>query len=509
MLLVDGEQGSSHQAMLALGALADAPQFPGAAAELLFAPLEGVEFPVDAVLHSRWLSNRDALRQVRKRIADVEHAYSEQLEGSAFGPGLKAEEDRALAREYEAKLQAGAHPAMLRGWVGLALGAPTREELERRVAVLREHYGDIQLHRPAGLQHQLFFDHLPRPDGGLTARLCAADHRRAVRRDGRDRDPRRRLCSRPVSRLHAAGACRARCAMTRPPRRRGTARPRCCWSERSGRVKPSAHRRSRWRASAAAAWSWTSTPKPDHGWQNLPELEDRLRCSSSPVTPSQQGALDPLLIGLAEMREELACSYLLELLRDPPPSWENAIGRAVKDTVREGSHSLRRVVERLCSSEQQAAREAGEALEVIGDFGLARLGFGAGQHTLLEATRSVTTIRMPGLTLPDPAAARDTYTVSERVSVATLGLVAAYSLRLIAHDRSRHKIVLLDEIWFLLGSPQGRAIINRLVRLGRAFNATLLLGTQRVADLGELSTSSASTSSSARTQTPPHAVRSS
>jgi DNA helicase HerA-like ATPase len=93
---------------------------------------------------------------------------------------------------------------------------------------------------------------------------------------------------------------------------------------------------------------------------------------------------------------------------------------------------------------------------------------------------------MPGLSLPDPRAARETYTRSERVSVATLTLIAAYVLRLISHDRSRHKVVLLDEIWFLLASPQGRAIIDRLVRLGRALNATVLLGTQRTADLGPL-----------------------
>jgi hypothetical protein len=102
------------------------------------------------------------------------------------------------------------------------------------------------------------------------------------------------------------------------------------------------------------------------------------------------------------------------------------------------------------------------------------------------AARSLTTIRMPGLSLPDPRATRDTYTRSERVSVATLTLVAAYALRLISTDRSRHKVVLLAESWFLLASPQGRAIIDRLVRLGRAFNATVLLGTQRTADLGEL-----------------------
>ena len=62
------------------------------------------------------------------------------------------------------------------------------------------------------------------------------------------------------------------------------------------------------------------------------------------------------------------------------------------------------------------------------------------------------------------------------MSVATLSLVAAYALQLISRDRSRHKVVGLDEIWFLLASPQGRQIINRLVRLGRAFNATLLWG---------------------------------
>jgi hypothetical protein len=100
---------------------------------------------------------------------------------------------------------------------------------------------------------------------------------------------------------------------------------------------------------------------------------------------------------------------------------------------------------------------------------------------------SVITIRMPGLALPDPGASRETYTRAERVSVATLSLVAALALRLVSHDRSRHKIVLLDEAWFLLASTQGRLLLNRLIRLGRSMNATILLATQRLADLGDLS----------------------
>lgn len=166
-LVVDGEHGRSYQAMLVVGALADAPRFPGASAEIMFAALERVPWPIDAVFHARWLGNRHALAAVRRRIADVEHAYSEQVQGAAFGPSLQAGEDRLLAREYEAQLQGGEQPPMLYAEIGLALGAPTADELERRVMGLREQYGDIQLHCPVGLQRELWLGHLPRPDGWL------------------------------------------------------------------------------------------------------------------------------------------------------------------------------------------------------------------------------------------------------------------------------------------------------------------------------------------------------
>jgi hypothetical protein len=164
-LLIESEHGRSYQALLALGALAEAPEFPGWTAEVLYAPLESLPWPIDAVAHCRWLGNRQALAQVRKRIADVEHAYSEQVQGAAHGPSVLAGVDRVLAREYEATLQAGGHPPMLYGAIGLAVGADSEKELERRVAALREQYGDITLHRPAGVQYQLWLEHLPGAGG--------------------------------------------------------------------------------------------------------------------------------------------------------------------------------------------------------------------------------------------------------------------------------------------------------------------------------------------------------
>ncbi len=165
MLVLESEHGRSCQAMLTLGALAEAPEFPGWTAEALYAPLESLPWPVDAVAHCQWLGNRQALAQVRKRIQDVENAYAEQVQNAAHGPSVLAGVDRVLAREYEARLQAGGHPPMLYGQLCLAVGAPDEEELERRVAALKEQYGDITLHRPTGVQYQLWLEHLPRADG--------------------------------------------------------------------------------------------------------------------------------------------------------------------------------------------------------------------------------------------------------------------------------------------------------------------------------------------------------
>jgi hypothetical protein len=485
-LEVQAEAGSTFQAMLCAGSLAEEAEFPGPA-ELLFAPLDGAGFAVDAVLHARWIGNREALAQIRKRILDVDHAYREALEGAPGGPGWRSEDDRELAREYEAVLQSSAHPPMLRASLGLALGAPDRGELERRVGLLRERFGDVVLHRPRGLQHRLYFDHLPRTDGG-----AVGDYRQQMTAE-------QFAAMVPIATAAVGSATGTYIGYTPS----GARRPiRYDATEASRTARPSgvllAGTLGSGKTLAAEAISFAAErrgslvvdfdPKPDHRLEAIPELAGRVSVLELSGDPGHRGKLDPLVIAPAELREEIASSYLLELLRDPPPAWENAIDRAVRDAVRAGERSLLRVVDRLRGAEGEAARDAAEALEVLSDFGLARLGFAEdGSEAAIELPSSVLTIRTPGLSLPDPGASRETYTRAERISVATLSLVAAQALRLVSTNRHRHKIVLLDEAWFLLASTQGRLLLNRLVRLGRSMNATILLATQRLADLGDLS----------------------
>jgi AAA-like domain len=482
-LEVEAEEGTAYQAFLCAGSLAEEAEFPGAA-EVLFGPAEDAGFPVDAVLHAQWIGNREALGQVRKRILDVEHAYREQLEG-ASGPGVLAEEDRELAREYEAVLQSSAHPPMLRASISLAVGAPDREELERRVTSLRERFGDVSLHRPRGLQHALFADHLPRPGGGsvpdyvqqMTVEQFGASVPIATAQVGSTEGV-------YVGYSPAGGARPVLYDPTEAPREARASAVLLAGTLGSG--KTIAAQSIAFAAQRRGSLVVDFDPKPDHGLDRVAELEGEVEVLELSGAPEHRGKLDPLAIGLPELREELASSYLIELLRDPSPSWEVAIDRAVRDAVRAGERSLAAVIERLRSAESEAGREVAEALDVLSDFGLARLGFGSGEAEPIEVERSVITIRTPGLSLPDPGASRETYTRAERVSVATLSLVAALALRLIAGDRSRHKVVVLDEAWFLLASTQGRSLLNRIIRLGRALNATVLVATQRLADLGEL-----------------------
>ncbi|HEX4304823.1 MAG TPA: ATP-binding protein [Solirubrobacterales bacterium] len=370
-LLVESELGDSHQAFLCLGSLAEEAEFPGAA-ELLFSPLEGAG-PVDAVLHADLVANREAIAQVRRRVLDAEHSYREQLHGSTTGPDALAEEDRELAREYEAILSSVARPPMLRASLSLAVGAADPETLESRVTGLREGFGDLQLHRPRGLQHALFLDHLPRPDGG-----AVADYRQQMTTE-------QVAASVPIA-TAAVGSSDGiylgfdPVAM-RPVRFDPTEAPRdsrpsaVLLTGTLGSGKTIAAQAIAYSALLRGSSVIDFDPKPDHQLAELPELAGETDVLELSADPEHRGKLDPLRIGLPELREELASSYLLELLRDPPPSWEVAIDRAVRDAVRAGEESLKCVVDRLRQADAPGAREAADALDVISDFGLARLAF--------------------------------------------------------------------------------------------------------------------------------------
>ena len=162
--------------------------------------------------------------------------------------------------------------------------------------------------------------------------------------------------------------------------------------------------------------------------------------------------------------------------------WEGHVRRAVMDVHAAGGGPLA-VLERLRSSDYDTAREAALALEGYAEGGLGALAFGEGARVAdggLE--RDITSIRADVLSLPDSDTARDNWSADERLSVATLKLIASYAMRL-TRNPDRHGCVLIDEGWLLLSSQAGRQLLSKLLRLGRSHNTTLILATQSLADV--------------------------
>ena len=240
--------------------------------------MEALPFPVDAVLHARWLGNREAITRVRRRIVDADVAFSEQL-ASTHGPlSYTAEENRQLARELDAYLQSHERPPLLNVRdLARRRRRSARSELEQRVEALRHRFGTVALHRPLGLQPALFLDHLPRADGGtvrdyadvLTIEQFGALMAVGTHQAGSERGV-------YIGRTLAGGARPVRFDITEARGRGG--RRRSCSPARSGRARRSPPSCSPSRPSGAASLVVDVDPKPDHN------LEGAARSSTAACT---------------------------------------------------------------------------------------------------------------------------------------------------------------------------------------------------------------------------------
>ena len=483
-LRIRGEGGDVHQAFLTLGALPEVTTFPGRQAELLFAPLEALPFPVDACFAARWIPNDRALALARRRVVDADHAYTEESHGD-HGPTADAAVRPHIARELEEYLTGTDRPPLLKAQIGLALGAVTAEELEARVQRLRREYSPVTLHRPLGEQLRLFAAHLPaqlspvaRYDDVLLPEQFGAMVPTATHAVGSEAGlyvGHTLSGSRQPVLFDATEASRT----SRPPA------VLCAGTPGSGKTLTA-------QLLALHAFLCGSRivdvdPKGDHRLDEVVGAEHVERIELRPDL-EHRGALDPLRIAPADLRAELAYSFLTELLPAPvPPQWQTEIRAAVAAEAAADGRSCAAVVERLEAGDEDACAAA-RAITVHAESGLLQLGFASSDvpPPSAEEERAVTSLRVANLTLPLPGTPRAEMSAEERTGRALLRLLAANALHLMGQDWSRHKVLLFDELWTLLGDAAGLALLQRINRLCRSLNATPILVTQVLGDVEDL-----------------------
>ena len=483
-LRIGAERGASHQAFLCLGALPEEVPFPSSQAELLFAPLEALPFPVDAALHARHVPNRDAMRLVRRRIVDADHIYTEQASGD-HGPSADAAHRPEAARELEEYLSGAERPPLLRAQISLCVSADSARELEERVERVRREYAPIELHRPLGDQLALFCSHLPAQraavphyDDYLTVEQFGATVPVATHAVG---------CEVGPYIGHALSGSRQPVLFDPTEASRTARAPACLLAGTLGSGKTLLLQLIAFQAFLQGSVVCDIDPKGDHRLERLPGVAERMEAVELSGDEACRGMLDPLRIGPPETREDLAAGFLLSVLPEPVrPEWRTELRLAVQTVAADGGRSCERVVREL-ERGSQAAREAGRALAVHAATGIARLGFALADGAVEEAgARQATSLRIRNLTLPLPGTPRSELSEEERLGQTLLRLLAVYALRLTSADPTRHAVLGFDEAWVLLADSAGRALVDRISRLGRAQNVTPLLATQVLGDAHDL-----------------------
>jgi hypothetical protein len=486
-LRIESELGVSHQALLALGALPEAARFPGREAELLFAPIEALDFPVDACFSAHYVPNAQALALARRKIIDADNTFTEESHGD-HGPSSQSSYRPAAARELEAYLAGDGRPPLLRASISLAVGARTHDELEERVEALRREYGSLRLYRPLGEQLELFVSHLP----AQGSRVRSYEDYLLVEQFG---------AMVPIA-THAVGSAGGpyighTLSGSRSPvlfdltEASRTSRPPsvlCVGTLGSG--KTMLLQLLCYQALLQGSRVVDVDPKGDHNLHELPGVAEQGELIELSGEERYRGLLDPLRIAPAGTSEDLATNFLIDVLPEPmPASWKTEIRRAVRVVAERGrSGSCSDVVEQLKTSGTNA-REAASALEVYADTGLARLGFPAHgrENSLPESSeKQLTSLRIRRLARPVPGTPKAELSEDERIGQAVLRLVCAYAMRLMGTERSRHKVLGFDEAWFLMQDSIGRRLIENLNRWARSEFATPILVAHLAADAEEM-----------------------
>jgi len=205
------------------------------------------------------------------------------------------------------------------------------------------------------------------------------------------------------------------------------------------------------------------------------------------LSPDARASLDPFAsLQDVDAARGTALSFLTLLLGVPPVSASGgALARALSDIASSSSPSLSALPGALEEIGDEG-RDLRDRLEVFLANPLAKLAFGKTRERARAA--KLTVVQTSGLELPDEATLdrdlREGRLSPERqLSLALLYLVAALGSSLTERDPGSLKLLVVDEAWTVVGTPEGQSLVERLVRTGRSRNAGVVLITQDASDL--------------------------
>lgn len=230
-------------------------------------------------------------------------------------------------------------------------------------------------------------------------------------------------------------------------------------------------------------------PKAERGnWkETLPDMADEINIVNLTSEEKNQGLLDPyVLMKLKKDAESLAIDILTFLTGISSRDGERfpLLRKAIRSVTQKEIRGLWLVIDELREDDNPLSHSIADHIESFTDYDFAHLLFSDGTtENSISLEKQLNIIQVADLVLPDAQSNFSDYTTLELLSVAMLIVISTFALDFIHSDRTKFKIVDLDEAWSFLQVAQGKTLSNRLVRAGRAMNAGVYFVTQNADDL--------------------------
>ena len=229
-------------------------------------------------------------------------------------------------------------------------------------------------------------------------------------------------------------------------------------------------------------------PKAERGnWkETLPDMADEINIVNLTSEEKNQGLLDPyVLMKRKKDAESLAIDILTFLTGISSRDGERfpLLRKAIRSVTQKEIRGLWLVIDELREDDNPLSHSIADHIESFTDYDFAHLLFSDGTtENSISLEKQLNIIQVADLVLPDAQSNFSDYTTLELLSVAMLIVISTFALDFIHSDRTKFKIVDLDEAWSFLQVAQGKTLSNRLVRAGRAMNAGVYFVTQNADD---------------------------
>lgn len=221
--------------------------------------------------------------------------------------------------------------------------------------------------------------------------------------------------------------------------------------------------------------------------RNLDFMADEINIVNLTSEEKNRGLLDPyIILKNPKDSESLAVDTLTFLTGISSRDAERfpTLRKAIRNVTQQKEPGLLKVIDELRREDTDIAINIADHIESFTDYDFAALLFSDGiARNSIALDKNINIIQIADLVLPDTDKTQEEYITAEMLSVAMLMIISTFAIDFIHSDRSRFKIVDLDEAWAFLNVAQGKTLSMKLIREGRSMNAGVYLVTQNANDL--------------------------